>query len=104
MMEEIKQTTMLREGIGETVINTSMLKDQAVETVSNEKEPKHIGSKIVDINNTPFKHYTEKDWALYYIQMYGQIDGGHHKQWVIDQVARILNGTPVTVEVSEWDN
>jgi hypothetical protein len=30
--------------------------------------------------------------ALDVIQLYGGIDGGHHKQWVIDQVARRLLG------------
>jgi hypothetical protein len=37
------------------------------------------------------------DWALQYIQQYGGIDGNHHKAWVLDQVARILHGTPVIV-------
>ena len=30
--------------------------------------------------------------ALELIERYGGIDGGHHKQWVIDQVARVLTG------------
>ena len=30
--------------------------------------------------------------ALDLIGEYGQTDGAHHKQWVIDQVARILTG------------
>jgi hypothetical protein len=30
--------------------------------------------------------------ALELIASYGQDDGGHHKAWVIDQVARILTG------------
>jgi hypothetical protein len=30
--------------------------------------------------------------ALNIIERYGQIDGSHHKTWVIDQVARILLG------------
>jgi len=51
---------------------------------------------------------TDKDeaisWAMTYIGSYGQIDGGHHKQWVLDQVARILMGTPVTVTVAKWAN
>ena len=28
--------------------------------------------------------------ALDLIERYGGIDGGHHKQWVLDQVARAL--------------
>lgn len=30
--------------------------------------------------------------ALEVIERYGGIDGGHHKTWVIDQVARALTG------------
>jgi hypothetical protein len=30
--------------------------------------------------------------SLKLIMQYGQIDGAHHKQWVIDQVARALTG------------
>lgn len=26
------------------------------------------------------------------IEQYGQIDGGHHKAWVLDQIARIIKG------------
>jgi len=44
---------------------------------------------------TPLK--TPAEWALIFIEQYGQIDGGHHKAWVLDQVARILLGTPVIV-------
>ncbi len=31
--------------------------------------------------------------ALYFIAKYGGFDGGHHKQWVLDQVVRILTKT-----------
>ena len=40
--------------------------------------------------------------ALLYIEMYGGIDGAHHKDWVLDQVARILNGAPVIVTRATW--
>lgn len=30
--------------------------------------------------------------ALEFIQRYGGTDGGHHKQWVLDQVVRLLLG------------
>lgn len=31
--------------------------------------------------------------ALFYAE-FGTIDGGHHKQWVIDQMVRALTGCP----------
>ena len=33
--------------------------------------------------------------ALGMIYRYGGFDGAHHKQWVLDQVARVLNGCTV---------
>jgi hypothetical protein len=33
--------------------------------------------------------------ALEYAVRYGGIDGGHHKQWVIDQMVRALTGCPM---------
>ncbi len=33
-----------------------------------------------------------------------QIDGAHHKQWLIDQTARILKGTKVIVKVAKWES
>jgi hypothetical protein len=42
------------------------------------------------------------EWALQLIERYGQIDGAHHKQWVIDQVARVLLGAPVEVVEARW--
>jgi hypothetical protein len=36
--------------------------------------------------------------AIAIIEKYGGIDSGHHKQWVIDQVLRILLGSPETYD------
>jgi hypothetical protein len=64
----------------------------------------YLGRFAVDIKNTPYADYTDKDWAMLFIEKYGQIDGAHHKAWVLDQVARILQGTPVVVEERRWKN
>lgn len=32
------------------------------------------------------------------------IDGSHHKTWVLDQMSRILKGTPVEIVLAKWDN
>lgn len=50
------------------------------------------------------KDLTREQWALKYIMYYGGIDGAHHKAWVLDQVARILHGTPVICKEARWDN
>ena len=45
--------------------------------------------------------YQERiDKALQYAADYGQIDGAHHKTWVIDQMVRALTGCP-TIKVKE---
>jgi hypothetical protein len=51
-----------------------------------------------------FGRRTQADWAIAWIEMYGGIDGGHHKQWAVDQVQRILLGTKVIVKVASWEN
>lgn len=39
--------------------------------------------------------------AMQIIERYGGIDGAHHKQWVIDQVARALTGPRYDIWVHE---
>jgi len=46
----------------------------------------------------------KEELAMYFISEYGHIDGSHHKQWVLDQVARILMGTPVIKKEATWNN
>lgn len=66
---------------------------------------KYLGQTPVDISTHPeFSTYTPADWSMYFIESYGQIDGSHHKTWVLDQVARIYHGTNVIVEEASWDN
>lgn len=64
----------------------------------------YLGEFDVKIEDTPFKDFAPKDWALYYIGTYGSIDGAHHKLWTLDQVARILNGAPITIKEARWSN
>lgn len=64
----------------------------------------YLGETIVDVQQSEFKNYKSSDWAMYFIESYGQIDGSHHKQWVLDQVARILKGTKIILKEAKWDN
>jgi hypothetical protein len=64
----------------------------------------YLGEEIVDIHKTEFAMFSQQDWALHWIQRYGGIDGAHHKDWVLDQVVRILNGTKVIVSLAKWSN
>jgi len=65
---------------------------------------KYLGEKIAPIEETPYKNYKAKDFAMYFIELYGGIDGGHHKAWVLDQVSRCLKGTKVIIKQASWDN
>ena len=66
---------------------------------------KYLGETVIDVKNHPVLSLnTPADWAMYYIGQYGGIEGDHHRAWVLDQVARILNGTPVTAREARWDN
>lgn len=65
----------------------------------------YLGEFPVDVSKHPkYSKYTQIDWALLFIAKYGQIDGSHHKTWVLDQAVRILKGTPVEVVEARWDN
>jgi hypothetical protein len=39
--------------------------------------------------------------AMHYASEFGYIDGGHHKQWVIDQMVRALTGCPMVEKTAE---
>jgi hypothetical protein len=65
----------------------------------------YLGETPVDVSSHPmYSKFTPSDWALWFIESYGQIDGGHHKAWVLDQVSRIMLGTPVLVSEATWSN
>ena len=64
----------------------------------------YLGEFSVKLKDSPFAAWAPKDWALYFIDRYGGIDGDHHKTWVLDQVARILNGAPVSAVEARWAN
>ncbi len=62
----------------------------------------YLGEFAIDVQASPFAGWGPREWALYFIERYGSIDGAHHKTWVIAQVARILNGSPLTVVQARW--
>jgi|ETNvirnome_2_130_1030620.scaffolds.fasta_scaffold01032_2 hypothetical protein len=64
---------------------------------------KYLGETVLeDLTGTPYENYGPKEWAMYWIS-WGQIDGAHHKLWVLDQVARVLKGTPIIVKLAKWE-
>lgn len=66
---------------------------------------KYLGEELIDIKTHPeFKNYSTADFAMVFIEKYGQFDREYHKAWVLDQVSRILKGTPVIVKLAKWSN
>ena len=65
----------------------------------------YLGETPVDLTTHPvYAGYTPKDWALMWIGKYGGSDGAHHKDWVLDQAARLLLGAPMTAKEARWAN
>ena len=64
--------------------------------------PDFLGEEAVSVKGTPFESFGPMEWALEFIAVHGGTDGDHHKAWVLDQAARILNGTPVELRLAQW--
>ena len=48
-------------------------------------------------------NFNQKIKILALIAEYGGIDGGHHKQWIVDQIVRILTGPEYNEWVGMWE-
>lgn len=64
----------------------------------------YMGETELDIGKTKYALYSKEAWAMLFIKMYSGIDGSHHKDWIIDQISRILKGTKVKVSLAKWKN
>lgn len=64
----------------------------------------YLGEFDVDLKDLGLEGLGPEDWSIYFIERYGQIDGEHHKAWVLDQVSRILHGTEVVVKEARWSD
>jgi len=58
----------------------------------------YLGETVINCNKS------KDEYAIEFISRYSSIDGAHHKQWCLDQVARILLNTPVIVKEASWDD
>lgn len=64
----------------------------------------YLGETPLKIEDSPFKDFTPEKWALHFIQLYGGIDGSHHKDWVLDRVVRVLNGCVPRLFLAKWSD
>lgn len=88
----------LKEGLDLVINGTKIIEGGNVVS-----ENGYLGESVINIEESDeYKDFTPADWAMVFIGKYGQIDGDHHKSWVLDQVARILKGTPVVLSLACW--
>lgn len=66
--------------------------------------PEYLGETLIEEKDYPDYLIGKDNQIMYFIEAYGQFDGGHHKQWVLDQVARIVKGVPIVVKLAKWDD
>lgn len=64
----------------------------------------YLGEEKLNKSETKFAMYSKQDWVLLWIEMYGGIDGQHHKKWLLDQIVRILHDTEIIIKQASWDN
>jgi hypothetical protein len=74
--------------------------EQMQDKSQESKRGGEISLEIDGKNFSAIKNEQKVPMALQMIEKYGGIDGEHHKQWVLDQIARILCGTKAAYE--EW--
>ena len=71
--------------------------------MANTEAPYYLGDiEVESLIDTPYENFGPTEWAMEFLEL-GQIDGEHHKTWVLDQVARVLKGTPVLVRLARWE-
>lgn len=64
-----------------------------------------LGEVVIDQKDVPdFLEFTKVDWAMYFIEHYGQFEMPYHKAWVLDQVAHILNDSPIIIRKATWSD
>lgn len=99
----VKQGEVLAKPEGQTGNGESLL-EQQIYYYQKGKMDGYLGETRLEIRKTKYSLYSKPAWALFWIEMYGGIDGAYHRDWLIDQIARILNGTKVIVKIAKWAN
>jgi hypothetical protein len=64
----------------------------------------YLGETIVDQKDTKFKNYNKESWIMYFLESYSWIDGSDHKNWLLDQIARIIKESPIIIKLAKWEN
>jgi len=68
------------------------------------KDLTFLGDTVVEARDTVYWGYGPAEWALCFLGKYQHIEGEHHKDWLIDQVTRVLIGERVIITEARWSN
>ena len=63
-----------------------------------------MASPYVELSKAYVEQERQVDKAVTLIFRYGMIDGAHHKQWVLDQVLRLLRSDRYDLEIEDYDD
>lgn len=114
--ERLKILTSRLNSIKNYIDNSNDNKNQMeLEMASNDIEIIDLVIKYLNIFHEKDAYYEDVqeayndladkfDKVLNVIFQYGQIDGAHHKAWVIDQIVRILQGKEYTDWVYNYEH
>lgn len=73
--------------------------------MSANSAPSFLGEQAIDVASHPvFGSFDRTAWALLLAQENADVEGAAHKAWVLDQVVRVLHGTPVAVRLASWSD
>lgn len=49
-------------------------------------------------------NFSKEELVRKFLERFKGIDGGHHKEWLLDQIARIINGSSVAIKKAKWED
>ena len=79
----------------------------AILTSVGKSMPEHLFSEAYEfVRNGSIeadRHTDKEDSVLSLITEWGGIDGGHHKQWLLDQIVRALTGDRYDKWISDYE-
>jgi hypothetical protein len=58
----------------------------------------------LDITKTLYSQYEKHDWAMLWIELHNGFNDEDQKDWLLDQIARILLGNKIIVKEVLWEN
>lgn len=64
----------------------------------------YLGETEINISETKFASYKEKDWALHWIKEHGFLEGERERKWLIKQIKKILKGAEIEMKIARWGN